>query len=265
MNAEERAGFAIGLTRRAGALGMEYYRQLDTITIESKGHHDLVSDADRQVETFVRDEIARHFPQDGILGEEHGQTYGDSDYVWVIDPIDGTANFVRGIPQWCVIVACCRQGVAELGVIHEPVSNETFHARKRGGAFLNGVVMHASSSVSLMDGVIGLDYSHSTNGANVLPLIEGILGNGGAFCRSGSGGLNLAYVASGRLIGYVEEHMNAWDCVAGLLLIEEAGGKILQPNAQKVLQHGTAVVAAGKGVYPELYRICQKPFSLSPC
>ncbi|MCM2442242.1 inositol monophosphatase [Agrobacterium vitis] len=264
MNADERTDFAIDLARRAGALAMQYYRRLDTITIESKGHHDLVSEADRRVERFVRSELARYFPQDGIVGEEQAPTAGQSDYVWVIDPIDGTANYVRGIPQWCVIIACCRRGIAEIGVIHEPVSNETFHAFKQGGTFLNGIAISASSAKSLADGVVGLDYCRHKDVANVLPLISGILGNGGAFYRSGSGGLNLAYVASGRLIGYVEEHMNAWDCVAGLLLIEEAGGEILQPDAQNVLQQGAVVVAAGKGVYGELYRICENPFSLLP-
>ena len=117
-----RLSFAIDLARRAGELGLKHFRSLETLTIESKGHQDLVSNADRDVETFIRQEIAKRYPEDGIFGEEHAPVEGKSGYTWVIDPIDGTANFVSGIPQWCVALACSNRGVTVVGVICEPCS-----------------------------------------------------------------------------------------------------------------------------------------------
>lgn len=258
----DRTEFAVDLAKRAGALGMEYYRRLDTLTIESKGHQDLVSEADKEVELFVRRELAAGYPQDGIVGEEHAPVASQSGFTWVIDPIDGTANFVRGIPQWCVIIACSLNGIAQVGVIHDPVSDETFHGYRGGGAFSNGRPIKVSDAASLGDGALGVGFNNRANALNILPVISDLLNAGGVFFRNASGGLMLAYVASGRLIGYVEEHMNAWDCVAGLLLIEEAGGVILQPDPQTVLQKGTVIVAGGKALYGTLHALCEKPFSL---
>ena len=133
-------------------------------------------------------------------------------YTWVIDPIDGTANFVKGIPAWCVVIACAKDGVTVTGVIHDPSTGETFYGSKGGGAFLNGKPIRASSSKSLGDGSLGVGFSNRRELANVPGLIKDLLDRGGIFFRNASGALMLAYVASGRLIGYVEEHMNAWDC-----------------------------------------------------
>ena len=127
---DQRVHFAIDLARGAGELGLKYFRDLDNLTIESKGHQDLVSDGDREVELFIRAAIAAAYPQDGIVGEEHASVAGTTGYVWVIDPIDGTANFVRGIPAWCVVIACARDGETVVGVIHEPSTGETFHGRR---------------------------------------------------------------------------------------------------------------------------------------
>ena len=117
---EARLRFARELAVRAGDLGLTYFRALDTLTIESKGHQDLVSDGDRDVETFIRAAIGAEYPDDGVVGEEHANVAGTSGYVWVIDPIDGTANFVRGIPAWTVVIAGVGKASLDVGVIHEP-------------------------------------------------------------------------------------------------------------------------------------------------
>lgn len=257
-----RLNFARELAERAGKLGMEFFRKLDSLTIESKGHQDMVSEADREVELFVRREIAKAYPQDGIIGEEHAPTKGSTGYTWVIDPIDGTANFVKGIPAWCVVIACAKDGVTEVGVIHEPSVGETFYGEKGGGAFLNGRPIKASSSESLGDGSVGVGFSNRRETANVPGLIEDLLGQGGIFYRNASGALMLAYVASGRLIGYVEEHMNAWDCIAGMLLIEEAGGRIVQPDPKTVLEKGALVLTGGAGVFDDIKALCTRAYGL---
>ncbi len=259
---EARMKFAAALAQRAGELGLDYFRRLDTLTIESKGHQDMVSEADRDVETFIRAALAGEYPDDGIVGEEHAPAKGSSGYVWVIDPIDGTANFVRGIPAWCVVIACARDGVTVTGVIHEPSTGETFYGAKGGGAFLNGKPIKASSGSSLADGSLGIGFSNRRETENVPGLIKDLFDQGGVFYRNASGALMLAYVASGRLLGYIEEHMNAWDCVAGLLLIEEAGGKIVAPDPKTVLEKGTVVVAGGKGVFDKVHALCADAFSL---
>src|SRR4051794_24118806 len=123
---KHRLDVALGIAREAGELGLRHFRSLELLSIQSKGHQDLVSNADREVELFIRAAIARWFPDDGIVGEEHAPTPGTSGHVWVIDPIDGTANFVRGIPAWCVVIACVDQGITEIGIIHEPSTGETF-------------------------------------------------------------------------------------------------------------------------------------------
>ena len=199
---EARLRFARELAVRAGDLGLTYFRALDTLTIESKGHQDLVSDGDRDVETFIRAAIAAEYPDDGIVGEEHANVTGTSGYVWVIDPIDGTANFVRGIPAWTVVIAGVRQGVIDVGVIHEPSTAETFYGRRGGGAFLNGKPIRASAATGLTEGSVGTGFSNRREPRNVARLIDLILDEGGVFYRNASGALMLAYVAAGRLLAY---------------------------------------------------------------
>lgn len=256
-----RYEFAADLARRAGALGLTFFRSAEKLMVESKGHQDLVSNGDREVELFVRAAIGEAFPDDGIVGEEHAPKAGTSGFRWVIDPIDGTANFVRGIPAWCVAIACVRDGRTVIGVIYDPSADECFAARLGGGAFLNGRPITASKSVSLSDGSVGTGFSNRREARNIVPVISALFEEGGIFFRNASGALMLAYVAAGRLIGYCEEHMNAWDCLAGMLLVEEAGGRILRPDGASMVDEGTMVIAAAAGVYDRLAEIALEAFS----
>ena len=258
--AEARLEFAIDLARKAGALGMGYFREIEKLTIESKGHQDLVSNADRDVELFVRAAIAEAYPNDGVVGEEHDDVQGTSGLVWVIDPIDGTANFVRGIPQWCVIIACMRDGETHTGVTHEPASGETFWARRGAGAFCNGRPISVAKATSISEGSIGVGFNNRTHALNIVPVVTAIIDQGGIFFRNASGGLMLSYVAAGRLIGYSEEHMNAWDCLAGFLLIEEAGGLVHPFDRGDVVANGTIALAGGPGVFDWIRDVSLKSF-----
>ena len=257
---DDRMHFAIDLARRAGELGLKYFRDLDNLAVESKGHQDLVSEADREVELFIRAAIAEAYRQDGIVGEEHAAVAGTTGHVWVIDPIDGTANFVRGIPAWCVVIACAREGETVVGVIHEPSTGETFYGRRSGGAFLNGKQIKASNGASLSEGSVGTGLSNRAETKNVVILITLIMAEGGVFYRNASGALMLAYAASGRLLGYVEEHMNAWDCLAGMLLVEEAGGIVLKADPKTVLGQGTQVITGGRHIFAKLQALCAQAF-----
>ncbi len=156
---QDRFTFAKALVKRAGVFAHEYYMRLDTLNIESKGHQDMVSEADRDTEALVRNAIAQAYPEDTIVGEEDGVDKGTSEYTWIIDPIDGTANFVASIPQWCVIIACVKNDEKHIGVIYDPCADELFAAENGKGATINGVPMKVSTSQSLSNGSLGLGYN----------------------------------------------------------------------------------------------------------
>lgn len=245
----------------AGKLGLSYFSRLGELTVVSKGHQDMVSEADRDLETYLRGEIAAAFPDDGILGEEHGLSKGTSGYTWVLDPIDGTANFVNGIPAWSVVVACVTEADTVLGVIHEPNSHETFAASVGGGATLNGKPMRASPATRLTEGSVGTGLSNRVDWRPIVAFIADLMANGGVFFRNASGAIMLAYVASGRLLGYVEQHMNAWDCAAGLLMVREAGGRVHRIGSAELLDKGSMIITGAAGVYDEIDRLARAAFT----
>jgi myo-inositol-1(or 4)-monophosphatase len=246
----------------AGRLGLGYFSRLSELTVTSKGHQDMVSDADRDLETFLRAEIRKIFPDDGILGEEHGLDVGRSGYTWVLDPIDGTANFVNGIPAWSVVIACVTAEDTILGVIHEPNSRETFAASLGGGATVNNNPVRASPATSLTQGSVGVGLSNRVDWRPAVRFISDLMAEGGVFFRNASGAIMLAYVASGRLLGYVEEHMNAWDCAAGLLMVREAGGCTHKVGSADLLENGSVIITGGAGVYDEIDRLASRAFTL---
>lgn len=257
---ERRLQFAKTAAVEAGRLGRSYFARIEELTIISKGHQDMVSEADRNLETLLREAIAANFPGDGIVGEEHGTASGTSKYTWVLDPIDGTANFVNGIPAWCVVVACVTPDQTVVGVIHDPNAGETFWSAKGQGAFVNDRPIWTSPSRTLSSGSVGVGISNRTPWQPTAALIGTLLEAGGLYFRNASGALMLAYVAAGRLIAYCEEHMNAWDCVAGLLLVREAGGITNAVPMEEMLQHGGRVVAATSAIYPLLERLTDQAF-----
>jgi len=255
----DRLEFAVELARRAGAFAHERFGALDDLLIERKGHQDFVSEADRDTETLVREAIAARWPGDGVVGEEQARTHGSSGFDWVIDPIDGTANFVSGIPHWCTVIACTENGRPVVGVIYNPCTGELFRASRGGGAFVGERPLGASPATALAEGSVSSGVSARTDPDIAVALVSEILRSGGLFYRAASGALELAYVASGRLLGYVEDHMNSWDCFAALLMLEEAGGRH-QGFSPKALDEGTPVVAGGAGVYDELRAIAEKVY-----
>lgn len=251
----ERLAFAKTTAEMAGALAMEYFHQRDRLTVEAKRNpQDLVSEADRAVEKLIRERIAAAFADDGILGEEFGLELGVSGLTWVIDPIDGTSPFLNGMPNWCVSMGACIDGEPVLGVIAAPCFNECYSALRGGGATLNGVSIRVTSTLDLRTGVVGLGSNDRVTPAAAARIVESLFEIGGSFVRNGSGALMLAYVAAGRLVGYAEPSMNAWDCMAGYCLVTEAGGTVL-PFPQNGLREPARVLAAAPASYAELERI----------
>lgn len=245
-----RFDLACDAATRGGALALRYFHDRDQLVIEAKATpQDIVSRADREVEDLIRAAITTAFPDDAILGEEGGETPGTTGYQWVIDPIDGTSPYLAGLPHWCVVIALVRDGRVVAGVTVHPLSGDVYTAIRGQGAWLNGQPMACSRDHRIANSLVAIGASHRTDPQHVADVIVALMGQGGIFYRNGSGALMLAQVASGRLGGYYEPHMNPWDCLAGALMITEAGGRAL-PVATAAT--GGPVLAAAPGVFDAL-------------
>lgn len=252
---EQKFDFACAIAREAGMLAKRYFSDLASLTVQSKGVQDMATEADINTENLIRSAVNAHYPGDGFLGEESCREFrlDATRGTWVVDPIDGTQPFVSGIPSWCVIVAYVENNTTEIGVIYDPVHDELFAARRGAGATLNGEPIDTAAARNLGDGLTGIGYSNRVAAEDTLGPLSRLMASDGMFHRCGSGGLTLAYVACGRLIGYFEPHMNAWDSLAGILLVCEAGGAA-RPflTSENSLLAGNMVIASGRHVFEEL-------------
>lgn len=240
------------IAQEAARMGMAFYRQRDGLTVEHKsGRQDVVSQADKALETYIRGELARHFPEDGLLGEEHGADALGARCIWVIDPIDGTACFLNGLPSWCVSIGLLADGEPVVGVIADPNHGELFHACKGRGAFANATQIKVSQAQNLREGLMGVGTFHEPNKESFIPFLERLLAADGMFIRNGSAALMTAYVAAGRLLAYYETHLKSWDCLAGLVLVKEAGGVASDFLANEGLLNGNPYLVACPGVYEQ--------------
>lgn len=258
---EDRQQFAIQLCQEAGATALSYFSDRAGLAVDQKGAQDWVSEADRNVELLIRERLSDAWSEDGIYGEEHAPKPGSSGFDWVIDPIDGTTNFINGIPSWTIVLAGVSGGQTEVGVIHDPNVGETYAALSGAGATLNGVHMQVASGKPLDSGTVAVGYSNRVTPENVIPVISGLIRHGAMYHRNASGALSIAYVAAGRLLGYMEEHMNAWDCLAGQLLVEEAGGRVEPQDANAMIRDGGRVVVGTADVFETLVEIADSAWN----
>jgi myo-inositol-1(or 4)-monophosphatase len=247
-----RADFAGRLARSAGALARRYFLGELAFVVEAKGAEgqDWVSVADHAVERHVRDAIGRQFPDDAVLGEEAGGAV--SERVWVVDPIDGTLNFVHGMRYWCVSIAYVEEGVRRVGAIYDPSLDELFVAATGHGARCNGATIRVSGCPSLDRALVSQGYVHRHDLDRHLALRRALLSAGAAVKDPGAGALMLAHVAAGRFDAFYEPHMHPWDASAGLLLIEEAGGFVGPYPGPDGLAIGGPVLAATPALFDPL-------------
>jgi myo-inositol-1(or 4)-monophosphatase len=221
---------------------------------------DLVSDADRDAERLLLDAIASARPDDGLIAEESGHRPGTTGIVWVIDPLDGTTNYLYGIPAWSVSIACRDEDGGLVAVVHDPSLAETFTAVRGAGAHLNGTPMQTSALDDLARALVGTGFGYTPSRralqaaalGQVLPQVRDVR-------RAGSAAIDLAWVACGRLDGFYEAGIRDWDRAAGLLLVAEAGGRtgILDPG----IDGADCVVAAGAGLYDLLCALVRSGLS----
>ena len=217
---------AVRAARAAGAVIIRYLTRVEGLAVEEKARHDYVSEVDRMAEAEIVRELRRAFPDHAVLGEETGMT-GKSDKVWVVDPLDGTHNYLRGFPHFCVSIGFRDHGDLVHAVIYDPLRDELFTASKGDGAFLNDRRMRVSKRETL-DGALlatGFPYRQREHIDPQLAMTRALLREAEDIRRTGSAALDLAYVAANRLDGYFEIGLKPWDMAAGCLLVREAGGK----------------------------------------
>ncbi len=241
-----RRDVAIRVAREAGAFARERFLNRSALTIESKGAQDWVSEADRDTETLIRTRLAEAFPNDGFLGEEHGGA--QSGPMWVVDPIDGTINFVHGVRYWCISIAFWDGAQPTVGVIYDPMADECFSAALGAGAMCNDSPIKVSTCGALSEAMVCNGYIPRHDRAAHFATRASLYDAGAAIKDMGAGALMLAHVAAGRYDGYSEPHMHPWDALAGLALIREAGGKFSKypADANNIHAGGEVVSAAPK-------------------
>jgi myo-inositol-1(or 4)-monophosphatase len=242
---------AAAIARAAGDLQRKFFADRGSIGLTFKGPQDYLTAADGAVEKLVMGMIREAFPRDDVLGEETGGSR-DTRALWVIDPIDGTANFANGIAHFCISIAYVHEGVETIGAIYDPIRDEMFLARRGAFATCNGRPMKVGIRTAMAQAQVELGWSPRRPIEAYTGLIGRTVGAGASFRRAGSGALGIAYVADGRSDGYVELHINSWDCLAGIVMVRESGGRTNDFLAAGGLASGAPILCANNALYDAL-------------
>jgi myo-inositol-1(or 4)-monophosphatase len=250
-----RSALITVMTRAAEKAGKALIRdfgEVEQLQVSRKGPSDFVSQADMRSEKMLRDELARARPDWGFLMEEAGASKGrDAAARWIVDPLDGTTNFLHGLPHWSISIAAERDGELVAGVVYDPVKDEMFWAERGAGAFLNSQRLRVSARRRLEDALLATGIPFRGHGdadaferqlRRVMPKVAGVR-------RFGSAALDLAYVAAGRFDGYWETDLKPWDVSAGIVLVQEAGGYVTEIGGGRVPQTGDSVLAANTALH----------------
>ena len=249
--------------RRGAAVLLGYWERLDKKDADLKARNDWVSKADRESEAAIVESILEAFPDDAILGEESGRSRGTSGRTWIIDPLDGTSNYLQHFPFWSISIALRSNGETIAGVIYEPLRDLFFTATKGGGAFRNGEPMQISSHGALEGSFLatGFPFRAQEYVTPYVKIFEDVIRTSKGVRRGGSAALDLAYTAAGTFDGFFEMHLAAWDVAAGALLVTEAGGIVTDfSGGQRWLDRGNIVGASPK-VHAALLQIIERHIS----
>jgi len=245
---------AIKAARRAGDIIVRGFTRFEGVESTVKGHNDYVTSVDHAAEAAIIDILGNAYPSHGFLAEESGETKGNSGIVWIIDPLDGTTNFMHGYPHFAVSIACQIDGRIEHGVIYDPMRQEIFTGSRGSGAFLENRRLRVSNRRSLEGALIGTGFPYRDNLHlldTYLAMFKAVTQRAAGLRRPGAAALDLAYVAAGRTDGFWEFGLRAWDTAAGTLLIREAGGLIATLDGGEYKQNGN-IVAGTPRVFNEL-------------
>jgi myo-inositol-1(or 4)-monophosphatase len=245
---------AVKAAREAGRIINRASNDVGALNIQSKSINDFVSEVDHAAEAAIISILKDAYPDHGFLGEESGDTNKDAENIWIIDPLDGTTNFLHNFPQYCVSIALQQNGVITQAVIYDPVRNDLFTATKGRGAFLNDKRIRVSNRAKLQQSLIatGFPFRDFTHLDTYLDMLKDMIKKTTGIRRPGSAALDLAYVAAGYTDGFFEINLSAWDIAAGSLLVQEAGGIVgdFEGN-ESWLQTGN-IVAANPKVFAQM-------------
>jgi myo-inositol-1(or 4)-monophosphatase len=247
---------AVDAVVRAG--DMMIARRSEGIRVDKKGAIDLVTDVDVAIEEMFRALIAQRFPDHHVLGEELGGSRTvPPGLCWVFDPIDGTTNYAHGLPIFCASVALELDGVAIVSAVYDPTRRELFTAIQGGGAFLNGRAIHVSDKGELVDAMLvtGFPYDVHDRVEEIVGLFGAFVGRARAVRRLGSAAIDLCYVAAGRLDGFWETGLKAWDIAGGSLLVSEAGGRVTGMNGEPFASRGPDVLASNRAIHEAMLEV----------
>jgi myo-inositol-1(or 4)-monophosphatase len=240
------------LAGEAGDILLRHWRDRDRLSVTQKRAGDFLSEADLAAETHLKTRLAALRPWDGWLGEETGASHAGPRR-WIVDPLDGTTNFLRGIPHWAVSIALEEAGDLTVGVVHDPVNSETFAAAKGGGATLNGRAMQPAQTEALQPALFGTGIpfgtmahidDHAADIARLMPHCAGVR-------RMGAAALDLAYVAAGRLDGFWERRLQPWDIAAGLVILRQAGVRVEGWHGKERPEETGTVIAAPPALFED--------------
>jgi myo-inositol-1(or 4)-monophosphatase len=245
----------VAAARKAGNSLARDFGEVQNLQVSVKGPGDYVSQADHRAEEIVFNELSKVRPGYGFLMEERGTVEGtDGQHRWIVDPLDGTTNFLHGIPSFAVSIGLERQGVLVAGVIYNPAMDELYTAERGGGAFLNDRRMRVAARRKLTDCVIGTGIPHLGRGHHGQALLDlkNVMGEASGIRRFGAASLDLAWVAAGRIDGFWEDYLSPWDMAAGILMIREAGGFVSDRDGGQDMFGSGTIVAGNELIHKAL-------------
>ncbi len=248
----------IQAARQASKVLLRYVDRLDTLVISEKAKSDWITEVDRQSEKEIIEVIRRAYPEHSILGEESGYSEGN-EFCWVIDPLDGTTNYIHGFPHFSISIAVKQRNQLEAGVVFDPMRNEMFIAARGQGSFLNDRRMRVSKVLKLENALIGtgLAVRETQHFPLFIEIFKNIFPQSAGIRRAGSAALDLAYVAAGRLDGYWEFPLKEWDMAAGVLLVQEAGGRVTDMSGNKEYLTEGGVISGNPKIQQAMLDIIQ--------
>jgi myo-inositol-1(or 4)-monophosphatase len=247
---------------KAGKSLTRDFGEVQNLQVSLKGPGNYVTQADRRAEKIVKEELLKARPTYGFLGEESEEIIGtDGSHRWIVDPLDGTTNFLHGIPLFGVSIGLQRGNEIVAGVVYNPATDELYTAEKGGGAFVNDRRLRVSGRKHLSDSVVGCGTPHLGHGQHGRYLVQlrHVMGEAAGIRTMGAAAIDLAYVAAGRLDGFWEEGLHAWDIAAGIILIREAGGFISGMNGEGDFLEGGTVIAGNEHIHKALIDVANRP------
>ena len=247
---------AIKAARTAGGIINQASRDLDLIKVNTKGPNDFVTEVDQAAERAIIETLLGAYPGHGILAEESGSAKGakDSEYVWIIDPLDGTTNFIHGLPMYCVSIALEYRGQIQQAVVYDPNRNDLYYASKGRGAFLNDKRLRVSKRTRMADALIGtgFPFRRGDHFKRYMQMLELVMANCAGVRRPGSAALDLCFLAAGYYDAFFETGLSPWDVAAGALIVTEAGGLVGNFTGEADFLHQREVVAGSPKIYGQL-------------